>query len=310
MRQSNIMNPIARYFNAHKTAITTCIKRLKLNPITNSMTTIVITIALLLPTLCYLVFSNLDHIAQSSDQGAQINLFLRNNVNQRAIDTLLSNLKNNKDITTVTYISAEQGLKEFTQTTNTKEVLHNLDENPIPAMIVITPKLSIHATHHMVALRTQLASLPEVSVAKLDNIWIERLNNLLILAKKFLIGLSVILGIGVVFIVSSSVQSASQKYHKEVNLYNLIGATRSYIRRPFLYTGLFLALIASLFNIISITLFAHWLNPQLLRLATLYQTPVQLHGLNAPTALIMTLTALILGYIGAFVAISCKIRKN
>lgn len=306
MNRDGQLPTLVAYWFAHRDAFVTSVERLKRHPVTSFMTLMMCTIALLLPTLLAVFSDNLRHISTTLHMGAEINVFLTHDTDQERVDSLIEELNANEQIHQVTFIPADQGLHQLS-TNGNEDLINALPENPLPDVIVISPKLSLQTASTLQQLQQQLDTLPHVSDVKLNDAHVKRMNAILHMSFKLLIALSVIFSTGIIVIVANAIAVLCQQYHKEISLYKLVGATGAYIRRPFIYTGLLLSVSAALLTLLIVTLLLQWLKPELSTLLNVSMTPISIHGITLLKSLILLLFASILGYLGAFLSISWQL---
>ena len=85
------------------------------------------------------------------------------------------------------------------------------------------------------AMVAEIEMLPEVDMAQWDLAWVKRLHVILKLVQRAAIVLAALLCVAVVIIVSNTIRLAVLNRREEIETMKLIGATDSFIRRPFLY---------------------------------------------------------------------------
>jgi cell division transport system permease protein len=83
-----------------------------------------------------------------------------------------------------------------------------------------------------------------------------------------------------------------------------VGATDAFVRRPFLYTGMFYGLGGGIVASLIIVLGLAVLNKPAATLAGLYQSDYQLLGLNFSDMLSLWLMSALLGFFGAWFSVS------
>ena len=84
----------------------------------------------------------------------------------------------------------------------------------------------------------------------------------------------------------------------------LVGGTDGYVRRPFLYMGALYGLGAGLMAWVLLAYGLGWLNEAVIGLAGLYNSDFGLAGVPADDGLSLVLGAVLLGYIGAWLAVA------
>ena len=87
------------------------------------------------------------------------------------------------------------------------------------------------------ALRTELMKLPQVEHVQLDSAWAKRLDALLKLGRAGVLMLAALLSFSLVAVAFNTIRLQIMTMRDEIEVSKLIGATRGFIRRPFLYFG-------------------------------------------------------------------------
>jgi cell division transport system permease protein len=89
----------------------------------------------------------------------------------------------------------------------------------------------------------------------------------------------------------------------------LVGGTDSYVRRPFLYMGALYGFGAGIFSWGVLAFGLNWLNDAVVGLAGLYGSDFALAGVPVADGLSLLLGAVLLGYIGAWIAVARHLRE-
>ncbi|MFA5626497.1 MAG: permease-like cell division protein FtsX [Thiohalomonadaceae bacterium] len=278
-------------------------------PFNALLTAAVIGIALSLPAGLHVLVDNGRQLANSWDGSAQISLFLQRSLSERHVQGLIDELAAMPEIAAVRYISREQALEEFKALSGFGEVLQMLEDNPLPAVLVLTPKVEKGlGPEALEDLLQQLQTRPEVDLAQLDMQWIKRIYALLNIVHRGVWVLGSLLGLTVLLVVGNTIRLAIQNRRDEIVIIKLIGGTNAFIRRPFLYTGLWHGLIGSFFALILIQLSLWLLAGPVAGLAGLYESSFSLHGLSLLTILSLFASGCLLGLLGSWLAVGRHLR--
>lgn len=299
------------YCIAHIRAILSGLGRLFSSPFSGLLTIMVIGIALALPTFLYILLQNAQNLTQSwKEDSTQISLYLKRDLSDMRTQDLLQQLRTNPEIANVTYISPQQGLKEFSQVLDTQTVVNLLHKNPLPGVILVQPILSLRSQPTITILLNSLGNLPEVDNAQLDLEWMQRLGNMINLAKHGIYALAFLLVIGVLFIVGNTIHLATQNERKEISILKLVGATDAFIRRPFLYIGVWYGLFGSLVALILVSAALSWLQNPVAKLASSYNSGFYLHSLSFSTAFCLFIISISLGLISSWFVVTRELKHT
>src|SRR6185503_5733610 len=91
-------------------------------------------------------------------------------------------------------------------------------------------------------LRRYFTAFPEVEIVQLDLDWIRRLHSLLEVIRRTLWVVIAVLGLGVLAVIGNTIRLEIQQRRPEIEVTKLVGGSNAFVRRPFLYTGLFYGL--------------------------------------------------------------------
>lgn len=296
------------YMGNHLRVSLASLGRLYLQPAATLMTAAVIAIALALPVGLYIALDNVSKLSSGWGESTQISLFLHTSVHKKDAKKLMQRLKQNKAIKKVDIIDKDQGLAQFRETSGFGDALKYLDNNPLPIVLVVQPKITTEQPDQAARLVEELGKNKLVELAQLDVQWVKRLYTLLEIAKRSIWVISIMLAIAVLLIVGNTIRLDIQNRREEIEVCKLIGASDSFIRRPFLYTGLWYGLIGGVLAWL-ITAISLWLiEAPVQKLALLYQSNFRLTGLGIGETLSLILTSCALGLIGSWIAVSKHLK--
>jgi cell division transport system permease protein len=273
------------------------------NGLSSAMTCSVIGIALALPIGLHVILTNLESLSGGWESGASISLFLEQSVSDEEAKGLADKLSQHQKLKSVDLITREAALREFRTRSGFAEALEALDNNPLPALLVIQPKPEFTTYEAAYKLVRELRLLPGADIVQLDLQWVRRLQAITVIAQRAVLVLASLLGMAVLLIVGNTIRLEIQNRHAEIEITKLIGATNAFIRRPFLYTGFwygfFGGIIAWLLVAVSVTL----LKGPVANLASLYQSAFDLSSLNWLNILSLLGGSALLGLLGSWLAV-------
>ena len=290
------------WVESHRASVVDSVGRLVKQPIGSFFTCLVMAVALSLPMGLALLLDNVERLGGSWQRAAQISLFMKLDVGAEQGRTLREQILEMPDVAEASWISREQALEEFQQLSGLGEALRELPENPLPGVILVTP--SKVDRDGLEALRQRLAELPGVEQAQLDLLWVERLTAILKLGDRFVFGLSLLLIATLLLVIGNTIRLHIENRRTEIEVVKLVGGTDGYVRRPFLYMGALYGLGAGLIAWLLLAYGLGWLNEAVVGLAGLYGSDFGLTGVPADDALSLVLGAVLLGYIGAWLAVA------
>ena len=260
-----------------------------------------------LPSIFVIIGENFLSGLERIDQSIKINVFLEEGISVSEGLALSKEIQNQLEVSTVRFISSEEAIKEFQKQTNLSEILFTLGNNPLPHVVVVVP-VSLDPID-VSLLVSSLNDRAGVESASTNLNWLERLYSVFSIVKSVGIVFAITFFVGLILVVAHTVGVAIQNKAEEVDLMLLLGASSSFIRRPFLYLGFWYGLGGGLFaNIITqISLLS--LANSAERLAQSYQSSFSLDKGGSEMFFLILLTGVSLGITGAFLGLLKKMRE-
>lgn len=299
----NVKRALSNYAIRHVQAACGSLGQLARAPLTTFFTCLVIGITIALPSLLYVGLKNVEAMRGNFQQTTQVTLYLKNTATEYDARSLAKVLQQKALIAKTTVISPEEGLRELQQNAGFKGVLEELTDNPLPWAIIINPKIANDNTHTLDQFTQTLKQLPQVESVEADMLWVKRFATFITLIKRSVVSLAVFLGAAVLLIVNNAIRSATQRSQKEIEVIKLIGGTNAFIRRPFLYAGIFYGLLGSITAAILVNFLLIAIRSPASRFATLYNSHFTLLSLGATGMLVLLISGLMLGLLGAWIAV-------
>lgn len=294
---------IKNYFLRHIQVMFYSIGQLSRTPFSSLMTCAVIGIALALPSTFFTLLNNVQTLSLGWDGNAQISLFMKYDISNSDAQKLATKLRMRPEIKTTDFISREQALEEFRTHSGFGEVLDVLEKNPLPAVIVVTPASSLDTPDRIESLLSSLKNMREVDLAQLDLEWVKRLHALLETGQRGITILAILLGLSVLLVVGNTIRLSIENRRNEIIVTKLIGGTNRFIRRPFLYTGIWYGLIGGMLAWSAVFITMMLLKAPINRLADLYYSQFTLALPDFGNAVFLLFVGALLGLAGSWIAV-------
>ena len=296
------------WFSQHMQTLELVLRRFKTNKLSTLLICLAIGVTLALPSILYTVLDSANSLASNVKSESKISVFLTLNHDDAAVETITTALKNEAQINRFTFVSKDDALKNLQAADANKDVLNSLRNNPLPDAFFIEPKQLDNDS--IASLKSTLSKLDGVEEVIVDGAWLNRLNALLALGQKALSIVAGLLAFALVAVIGNTLRMQILTQQAEIELSYLIGATKSFIRRPFLYAGALYGLLGGLFALlitfVSVVLF----NQSLAPLAAEYQANFSLHLPSFSICLVICALALLLGIIAAYLAVSKSLSQK
>ncbi|MFA7270714.1 MAG: permease-like cell division protein FtsX [Sterolibacterium sp.] len=284
----------------HGKALKWALQRLMAAPTNTLLSLIAIGIALALPAGGQMLLGNALQLARNSSNinaTPQISLFLSLDADKKTADNISIRLRNHAGVKQVRFISRDETFKRMQSGENLAEVLAALPRNPFPDAFVITPNDDGPAA--MEQLRSEFRNWPKIEHVQLDSAWVRRLDAMLRLGRTATALLTVLLGLGLVAITFTTIRLQVLTQRAEIEVSRLLGATDSFIRRPFYYFGALQGLAGGAVAWLIVLGVSGLLNRPVAELAELYNTSVVLQSLTTGESITLLALAGSLGWLGA-----------
>lgn len=277
--------------------------RLSRNPISTAMTAAVIGIALALPSGLHLLVDNVSQISSSWDGSASISLFLNENVSDEQAEAVRRQIALRPDVGETRLIDRTQALEEFRRLSGFGEAIELLDHNPLPAVVLVRPQERIRGAEAVAGLARELQGYREIDLAQVDLQWVARLGAITGTIERGVIVLAALLAGAVLLIVGNTIRLDIQNRHSEIEIVKLVGGTDAFIRRPFLYEGIWYGLIGAIMGSLLVLGALYLLDGPVQRLAGLYESDFALAVVDPVSLLGVLLGGPLLGLAGAWLAV-------
>ncbi|MBP9722905.1 MAG: ABC transporter permease [Gammaproteobacteria bacterium] len=293
-------NNIAKWATNHKIAYFDSMRALLQAPIANLLTMLILGIALALPVLLYLIILNASLVLATWQQDFyQYSIYLNSKVTPEQAITIQNNLAQWPEIERVNIISKEQGMAELKKILGIEEVLDNMENNPLPIVLVVALKSQYRNLDNIKALISKSNSIAGVVKADADITFLEKLINIFKMFSYVAYVFSLVLGVAILLVISNTIRLTLENKQQEMVLSSLLGATLAYIRRPYLYGGVLYGLFAGFIAYIVANLLFNKLYYILNDFGYTALSNVVLSGFNFSQIILLLLISGCLGWMGA-----------
>lgn len=298
------------WLRSHRSNGSKSFARMKAEPLQSLMTILVIAIAMALPAALFVVVISLQQLGGSWHNSARISVFTKRDAKPEVVQGLIKTVQAMPQMEQVTYLSPEAALAEFQQASGFGEALALLDTNPLPGVLLLSPNPTwANEASGVTALIEELKQLSGVDEVQLDLQWLQRMQQILEIGQRIAVLLGFTLSLGVLLVVGNTIRLAIESRREEIQVVKLVGGTNAFVRRPFLYTGLWYGLLGGLLAWLGVTLASLWLNRNVEKMAALYQSDFLLTDLGLRGLLVLVILGGVLGLSGAALAVGRHIAR-
>lgn len=278
-------------------------------PLATLLTVMVIAISLTLPSVCYLVYKNVSEAAAQWYPTPQLTVYLDKALDDNAAEQVMTVLKGEEGVDKVSYLSREEALGEFRNWSGFGGALDMLEENPLPAVAIITPKMNFESSETLNTLRDRVAAVKGVDEVRMDDSWFARLAALTGLVGQVAAMIGILMIVAVFLVIGNSVRLSIFSRRDTINVMKLIGATDGFILRPFLNGGALLGFSGAILSLILSQAMVWQLGSAVAKVASVFGTTFVLHGLGWDECLLLVLVSAMIGWIAAWLATVQHLRR-
>jgi len=315
MRTSNVRrdkpatsNQLIAYLLHHIQSLIFSLGKIYQAPVPTIMTVAVIGITLSLPGGFYLFLKNINAMSGDYRSTTQITLYLDIKLSEKKAREFEREISGTKNVQSTEFISRQASLEAFRESSGFGKSLDTLASNPLPHTIIVEP-MSEADTFAVKNLLNTLQASPQVKIAKLDTEWLERLYTILEIAKRSVVIVTILFSIAVLLIIGNTIRLDIQNRYQEIIVTKLIGATNAFIRRPFLYGGIWYGLLGGLMSWLIVEIGYLTISGPLNRLNLLYQANLELITFTFQDFIVLVTSSTLLGLAGSWIAVARHLNQ-
>ncbi len=171
----------------------------------------------------------------------EIHAFLDMGLSAQEILRVEKDLKGVEGVSRVKFISSEEALENFVKTTGI-ELDSLLEQNPLPATYVVKPS----RVDEVEKIAEQVRRIQGVNEIRYGRDIVVKLSKALFIFQ-IIFGVTILLLLGASFSsINNIVRLSIHSRRREIRIMQLVGATKWFIRWPFIFEGLFIGILGSL----------------------------------------------------------------
>ncbi|MDI9243969.1 permease-like cell division protein FtsX [Marinobacter sp. CHS3-4] len=301
--RSPLAEQATSYFGHHRKVAADSARRLWQSPVASIMTWTVMGVALALPVALMLLLTSLQGVSAGWESSARVTAYLEQDVSLGQAEALKQKVSEDSRVAEVELIDRDAALADFRASSGLEDALDYLNDNPLPHTLLVTPGDGSRTADGIQTLLAVVEGLDGVEQVQVDLGWLQRLNAMTELLERAVWALAILLSAAVVLVIGNTVRLSIENRRDEILVAKLVGGTDGFVRRPFLYTGAFFGLGGGVVAWILLQMSLWWLSGPVERLAGLYRSDFSLSGLTFDGVLALIIVAMLLGWLGAWVAV-------
>jgi len=297
-----------QWFERHVQTLVGSLGRLWQKPFATLLTILVIGIALALPACLHVLVQNVRAASGGWSNALDVSVYMKQSASLDEARQVAERIRKRRDVSEVTVVKADDALEEFRKNSGFGEALDALKENPLPHALVVRPAEEFRGPSHIAGLTDELRKLPGVDIVQLDTEWVSRFNAILDVVRRVVFLAAGLFALGILVIVGNTIRLDIENRRDEIEVTKLVGGSDAFVRRPFLYNGVWYGLGGGAIAWLVVAIVILALSDPVQRIAGLYGSGYSLQGLGAEGSLALVVGGAILGWLGSFIAATRELR--
>jgi cell division transport system permease protein len=295
------------WLRLHGHALGDALRRMAAQPLGAAFSVLVLAVAIALPVIAAVALRSAGALTSGVETDPHVNVYLTLEATDADVKRIESALRSNPQTTSVRFVSREDALAELKSSTHLAEVLASLDRNPLPHAFTVRVREDDGAK--LAAAREAWAKLPAVDQVVADFEWSQRLRRWIRFGDRVMGVIAVVLGAAVTFIVGHLIRLQVVSRRQEIEVSQLVGATASDVRRPFLYHGLLQGAAAGAVALALGWAATAWVGAELIALTPAYAAELKVVFLSLDGIWLVLGLCAFLGLAGAWWAVGRELRQ-
>ncbi|RCS29589.1 ABC transporter permease [Rhodanobacter denitrificans] len=292
----------------HGWSAASSLRRLASRPFGSLLTISVMGLALALPLAFYLLLGNVQKLGDALGRSQAISVFLQPGQAAPQAQLLATQLADRAELAAVVVKTPQQGMDELARMQGFSGALQTLDDNPLPYVLQLQPRAgaSAQALEQLVA---DVRGMHGVDMVQDSGSWRKRLDALLGVGNRAALVLASLLALAALLVVGNTVRVDIASRSEEIGVLLLVGASGAFVRRPYLYAGIWYGLFSGILAALLAVLIEFALAAPVAQLSQAYDGKLQVGGLPLWLLLAVPLAAAALGWLGARLVSAWQLRK-
>lgn len=214
------------------------LRDLKRSTMASWLNVMTLSVCLSVPAALYALSKNTVNLSHFKHEATLIQLYLYDSPDQKQHKQLMQELETNTKIKSVRYISKADALVEFEREMDIPNIQSMLGSNPLPAMLEVLPATGITSLDAIAELSSELRQHPQVEAARLNMNLLLKIYRFADLLTMLLFSLSLLLVVVIMLVIYNTIRLSLIQQHRQISVMRLVGATHSFIERPFIYLSI------------------------------------------------------------------------
>ncbi len=216
-------------------------------PLLSALSVTTIAFSLFVVGLFGLVAINLQLALRQVGERVEVVAYLLPGTPVETVTMAVKDIEAFPEVRSATYVTEDQALaRAHAELVEFRDVLQELERNPLPASIEVTLKPGFRDAERASAVAERLKGFGFVDDVRFWRDWVEKLDWLRRIAAAVGLVVGAAFAVVAVIIISTTIRMAVLQRSREIAIMRLVGATNGFIRRPFLLQGAFKGMLGGL----------------------------------------------------------------
>lgn len=299
---------LASWQEHHGWSAAASLRRLAARPLGSLLTIAVMGLALALPLAFYLLLGNVQNLGDALGQTQSISVFLKSDQGAQQAQLLARQLGDRPELAAVTVKTPQQGMDELAKMQGFTGAVKTLGDNPLPFVLQLQPRADATAAA-LEQLVTDVRGMRSVDLVQDSGRWRQRLDALLGVGNRVVLILASLLALAALLVVGNTVRVDIASRSEEIGVLLLLGAGKAFVRRPYLYAGIWYGMFSGILAAALAVAIEFALAAPVAQLSQAYDGQLHVGGLPLWLLLAVPLVAALLGWLGARLVSAWQLRK-
>ncbi len=298
-----------QWFERHVQTLVGSLGRLWQQPFATMLTIVVIGIALALPACLHVLVQNVRVASGGWNSALDISVYMKPDASLEQAKRAAERIRQRRDVDEVTLVEADAALAEFRRDSGFGAALDALKNNPLPHALVVRPDAEYREAGRVQELSSELKKIDGVDIVQLDTEWVSRFNAILDVIRRGVFLAAGLFSLGILVIIGNTIRLDIENRRGEIEVTKLVGGSDAFVRRPFLYNGVWYGLAGGLIAGLIVAIVVAVLSAPVQRIAGLYGSQFELQGVGFIGWVALLLGGAVLGWLGSFIVATRELRE-
>lgn len=272
----------------------------------NLLTIMSISISLLIISSFVTITINMDSLLKRWSKSFGLVVYLDDSMSIKAENTLKEFFLKDPDIIAIKHISKKEAIEELKIILGSNaQIIEGLKENPLPSSFELKLKSELLNPSFVKQKAAEINNMTGVDEVQYGEKWLSSLNTISRIMKLSAIFLGSAIFLAIIFISYNTIKIFFYRRNDEIETLKLLGATRGFIRLPFLIEGLFIGFTAGIIG--SLALFG--IHSLILTKGAEFMPAIRAMMISFPIEVYLSvpIAGAVMSFMGSFIAVG-KIR--